>query len=134
LAALAAAVDFARDGDFEGLCSLGGGNCRHVLDAAGVENVPAEPPVVMQSIVLPETELNGSTQRAGRVLILCNEGSQQPTEILAFFDAGMVRLIEPVYWSGTTINDSSITGGSQTAAVDCSARPSTSGRFVDGIA
>ena len=80
------AVSLAHAGDFEGLCSLGDGNCRRQLETAGREAVPPDPPTVVDTRTIPTTTTAGNqTHLGGVVLILCGidaNGNHYDSEML----------------------------------------------------
>ena len=107
VAALDRAVSYARAYDFAGLCSLSDGNCPIILDQAGRDAVPPDPPTVYATRVLQPTRLaNGGWDAGGLVLQVCGiDGRGRPyrSEVLVFTTGSTVTLINPVYWSGMGI-------------------------------
>ena len=128
-AALDRAVAYARAGDFCGLCSLSDGNCSFLLQQAGRDAVPRDPPTIYRTRVLQPPRLsNGGWDGGGRVLQVCGiDGRGMPyrSEVLAFTIGSTITLINPVYWSGVGIQ--SIAGGGQTIpSVGVGAEPGSS--------
>jgi hypothetical protein len=118
-AALARAVAYARARDFAGLCSLSDGNCSFLLQHAGRDAVPPDPPSVYGTRMLEPTRLsNGAWDGGGRVLQVCGvDGHARPyrSEVLAFTTGSTITLINSVYWSGLGIQ--SIAGGQSAPSV-----------------
>ena len=106
-AALDRVVALARAGDFERLCGLSDGNCHIILEQAGEDAVPPDPPTVYGTrVMVPVPLSDGAWQGGGVVLEVCGiDGRGQPyrSEVLAFDDGHAIRLINPIYWSGVTI-------------------------------
>jgi hypothetical protein len=104
------AVSLARARDFEGLCSLGDGNCRRQLETAGREAVPPDPPTVAGTRTIPTTTTAGEqTHLGGVVLILCGidaNGNHYDSEMLVYHGGHGLQVINPVYWGTTRIADS----------------------------
>jgi hypothetical protein len=104
---LASVVALAQVRDFNGLCEMGGGNCRRTLRDAGLDAVPATPPGIAGSRVIePTRRADGLETAGGLVLQLCGvDGRGRPysTEMLVFREDGRLLAIEPVYWSGMRI-------------------------------
>ena len=109
-AALDEAVAFARAGDFTNLCAMGGLDCQEILDEAGRAAVPDAPPTVYASRVVEPSQLpGGDWDVGGRVLAVCGtDGQGRPYrgEVIVFQDGATMRMIEPVYWSGTSSGSS----------------------------
>jgi len=103
-------VSLARARDFEGLCSLGDGNCRRQLETAGREAVPPDPPTVVGTRTIPTTTTAGNqTHLGGVVLILCGidaNGNHYDSEMLVYHSGHGLQVINPVYWGTTRIADS----------------------------
>jgi hypothetical protein len=101
-------VDLARDGEFEQLCQLGGGNCEDILASAGAGNVPADPPTIARIYVVPSIiHADGSWSQGGQLVEMCGtdaEGAAYQSQMLVFRDPheGIIA-IEPIYWSGLHI-------------------------------
>ena len=112
---LASVVLLAEARDFDRLCGLGGGNCRSVIQDAGLDTVPATPPFIAGSrAVKPTQRSDGTTTAGGLVLQLCGlDGLGRPyaTEMLVFRDGARLLAIEPVYWSGIRIAADQATPG-----------------------
>ena len=104
------AVDLARARDFEGLCSLGDGNCRRHLEMAGRDAIPPDPPVVVGTRTMPTTTTAGDQMHMGGiVLILCGidaNGDHYDSEMLVFHGGNGLEVINPIYWGRTRIGDS----------------------------
>jgi hypothetical protein len=107
-ALLRRAIALAADGDFEGLCAMGGGHCERFLDSYG-RDVPEVAPDVVGARTLPTV----GEQVGGVVLELCgrlDSGARYYTEMLVFRSGGELLAREPVYWSGTEIADDADVG------------------------
>lgn len=105
-AALAEAVRLATQGDFVDLCRLGGGNCERILEAAGANRVPETDPIILRNVPMREAK-GPSESPSNRLLVVCGRGTDgKPylTEIAILWSRGAVHALEPVYWSGLTIN------------------------------
>jgi hypothetical protein len=106
------AVTLARAGDFEGLCSLGDGNCRRQLEMVGRDAIPPDPPTVVGTRTIPTTTSAGDQMHLGGVvLILCGidaDGEHYDSEMLVFHGGNGLEIINPVYWGTTRISDSAI--------------------------
>ena len=104
---LASVVEFAQARDFDRLCELGGGNCRSMVQDAGLDAVPATPPGIAGSrVIKPTQRSDGTTTNGGLVLQVCGRdglGRPYSTEMLVFRDGDTLLAIEPVYWSGIRI-------------------------------
>jgi hypothetical protein len=104
------AVTLARARDFEGLCSLGDGNCRRHLDMAGRDAIPPDPPTVVGTRAIPTTTTAGNqTHLGGIVLILCGidaNGDHYDSEMLVFHGGNGLEVINPIYWGRIRIGDS----------------------------
>lgn len=116
-------VVLAHQGDFAGLCAVGGDlNCIDHLDRAGRDAVPSDPPRVIASTVIPSSTVNGQQSIGGLVLTVCGvDGRQRPyrSEVLVFRNGSTLAAINPIYWDGI-----SITGGNPpVSAASPSARP-----------
>lgn len=123
------AVACAQARDFDKLCDLGGskGICRSQLELAGGEQaVPAEPPEIVDTYLLPTVHLKwGGEIVGGRVLVVEGvDGLGKPyrTEFFVFWTGGdwglkkELAVTNVVYWSGFGIvqhhnEDGSITTG-----------------------
>ena len=127
-AALDRAVAYARAFDFDGLCGLSDGNCSFLLQHAGRDAVPPDPPTVYGERVLPPAQFpDGAWDGGGRVLQVCGiDGRGRPyrSEVLAFTNGSTVTLINPVYWSGVGIQ--SIAGGQTAPSVAADANGGSS--------
>jgi hypothetical protein len=114
-------VTLARAGDFEELCAIGDGNCPRTLAEVGADARPLDPPTVVGSRSVEPNEVSGAL--GGRVLELCGvdgRGREYYSEILVFRDdAGLLRVINPVYWSGITIAGGQTTIASPAATPSC---------------
>lgn len=106
-------VELARAQDFEALCARGGGNCEHILETAGRDAVPSEPPLIVSVVEVPtRPRADGSSQLGGQVVTVCGvdrHGRPYRTEMLVFDSGDGVKAIEPVYWSGISLADGSTT-------------------------
>lgn len=101
-------VSLAREKDFEGLCSLGDGNCRRHLDMAGRDAVPPGPPTVVRTRIIPTTTSGPQRNLGGVVLILCGidgHGNHYDSEMLVYHSGHGLQVINPVYWGKTRIGD-----------------------------
>ena len=127
-ATLDRAVAYARAYDFDGLCGLSDGNCSFLLQQAGRDAVPPDPPTVYGERVLQPTQLaNGAWDGGGRVLQVCGidgRGNPYRSEVLAFTTGSTITLINPVYWSGVSIQ--SIAGGQTAPSIAAEAGPGSS--------
>lgn len=106
------AVAYAQARDLDKLCDLCGseGICRHQWEWAGGEwAVPAEPPEIVDTYLLPAVYLkNGGRAVGGRALVLegvDSLGKSYRTEFFVFRsgrDSGLngLAVINGVYWSG----------------------------------
>jgi hypothetical protein len=99
-------VRLARAGDFDAMCALGDGNCEGMLEMAGRDAVPPDPPKVIGRRTVPSTSANGQQSFGGIVLVVCGidgRGRAYDSEVLVFNDGNGLRAINPVYWSRTRI-------------------------------
>jgi hypothetical protein len=99
-------VRLARAGDFDAMCALGDGNCKSMLEIAGRDAVPLDPPKVIDTRTIPTTSANGQQSFGGIVLVVCGiDGRGEPydSEVLVFNDGNGLRAVNPVYWSRTRI-------------------------------
>ena len=130
-AALDRVVALARAGDFERLCGLSDGNCHIILEQAGEDAVPPDPPTVFGTrVMVPVPLSDGAWQGGGVVLEVCGiDGRGQPyrSEVLAFDDGHAIRLINPIYWSGVTISGFAGAGAAPSVAVSVGASPTPTG-------
>lgn len=105
------AVSYARDRDLDKLYELAGskGICRSQWElAGGGQAVPAEPPEIVDTYLLPSVHLkNGGKAVGGRVLVLEGvDGLGKPyrTEFFVFRsrDSGLngLAVTNVIYWSG----------------------------------
>jgi hypothetical protein len=103
-------VRLARARDFEGLCSLGDGNCRRHLEMAGRDAIPPDPPTVVGTRAIPTRMTAGDQMHLGGiVLILCGidaHGEHYDSEMLVFHRGNGLAVINPVFWGRTRIGDS----------------------------
>jgi len=110
---LAEVVRVARAGDFDALCDLGGGSCTDFLQESGGQNVPETAPTIVGGRVIEPTGV-GAGRVGGYVLELCGTNAAGETyysEMLVFFDFnGQLRGIEPEYWMGIRISETSEAG------------------------
>jgi hypothetical protein len=109
---VAQAVRLAQAGEFERLCAMGAGNCEEILDQAGRDNVPVDPPTIVRIYAVPnQRHADGSWSVGGQMVELCGtdlRGAEYRTQMLVFRDhSGRLISIEPIYWSGIRV----ITGG-----------------------
>jgi hypothetical protein len=101
-------VRLAQAGEFERLCEMGGGKCENILETAGADNVPADPPVVARIYEIPSVRhADGSWSQGGQMVEMCGtdrSGTDYQTQMLVFRDPheGIIA-IEPIYWSGIGI-------------------------------
>lgn len=102
------ATTLAQQGRFDELCSLGGTACSKFLSAVGVTAVPKSSPTILKSEPeFPQPVDQGQLTAAGRKLTVCGiDGNGRPyrTEMLVTWRDGQLHLVEPIYWSGMTIN------------------------------
>jgi hypothetical protein len=101
-------VRLARAKDFEGLCSLGDGNCRRHLDMAGRDAVPPGPPTVVGTRTIPTTTSGDQRNLGGVVLVLCGidgHGDHYDSEMLVYHSGRGLQVINPIYWGRTRIGD-----------------------------
>lgn len=102
-------VSLAQAGQFEQLCEMGGGNCEHILESAGAQNVPLDPPAVARIYVVPSIEhADGSWSQGGQMVEMCGNdrnGAPYQTQMIVFRDPheGVIG-IEPIFWSGLSIS------------------------------
>lgn len=102
-------VQLAQAGELEQLCEMGGGNCERILETAGTQNVPTDPPTVARIYVVPSVEhSDGSWSQGGQMVEMCGvdrSGTQYQTQMIVFRDPqqGVIG-IEPIYWSGLSIS------------------------------
>jgi hypothetical protein len=103
-------VSLAHAADFEGVCSLGDGNCPRCLETAGRDAVPPDPPTVVGTRIIPTITTAGDQMHLGGVvLILCGvdaNGNHYDSEMLVFHSGHGLQVINPVYWGTTRIADS----------------------------
>jgi hypothetical protein len=102
------AVRLARAGDFEGLCSLGDGNCRRHLEMAGRDNIPPGPPTVVGTRTIPTTTSGDQRNLGGVVLILCGidgHGNHYDSEMLVYHGGRGLQVVNSIYWGRTRIGD-----------------------------
>ncbi len=104
------------------------GNCSFLLQHAGRDAVPPDPPSVYGTRMLQPTQFaNGAWDGGGRVLQVCGvDGHARPyrSEVLAFTTGSTITLINPVYWSGLGIQ--SIAGRQSAPSVAAEARTGSS--------
>jgi hypothetical protein len=106
---LAEIVRLAREGDFDGLCARGDLNCADSLEVAGRDAVPADPPAVLRTRIVPTTSSDGQQSLGGVVLVLCGidgHGQHYDSEMLVFHDGNGLRAINPIYWGRSRIASS----------------------------
>jgi hypothetical protein len=124
------AVAYAQARDLDKLCDLSGSKlmCQHQWeDAGGGQAVPAEPPQIVDTYLLPTVHLkNGGWAPGGRVFVLEGvDGLGKPyrTEFFVFRsrDSGLngLAVINGVYWSGAGIAQCD-ENGSVTTAISAS--------------
>jgi len=107
------AVAYAQARDIDKLCDLCSSNgiCRHQWeDAGGGQAVPAEPPEIVDTYLLPTVHLkNGAKAVGGQVLVLEGVdglGKSYRTEFFVFWTGGdwglkkELAVTNGVYWSG----------------------------------
>jgi len=125
------AVAYAQVRDLDKLCDLCSSNgiCRHQWeDAGGGQAVPAEPPEIVDTYLLPTVRLkSGGKAPGGRVLVLEGvDGLGKPyrTEFFVFRsrDSGLngLAVINGVYWSGYGIGQYGEDGSCITALISAS--------------
>jgi hypothetical protein len=75
--------------------------------AGGWATLPAEPPTIVGSRLLPTTPWgDGYIALGGRVLTLEGiDGTGKPyhSEVLVFYEDGKLKMINTIYWDNTTI-------------------------------
>jgi hypothetical protein len=110
-AVLSSLVATAQRGDFESLCRTADGEpnptCLSILEEAGRDVPRASPTVVAERTVDA-----GATTAAGRVLTVCgldNKGRAYRSELLFFYTSGRIDVVQPVWWSGFSVEQG--TGG-----------------------
>ena len=109
-------VDLALRGDFDGLCAVGDGNCRSMLEDAGVDAVPKAAPLIVGSRVIEPVQHAQTYSSGGLVLQVCGiDGRGDPyfDEVLVFRDGAALRSTGTVFWSKTRIVEGSTAGGPQ---------------------
>jgi hypothetical protein len=103
-------VGLARAGDFDGLCRVSDdGNCERLLEHAGRDAVPPDPPTIVATRIIATTRSGDQLSPGGVVFVLCGEnafGDHYDSEMLVFHDGGGLRGLNPVYWGPTRIGDS----------------------------
>jgi hypothetical protein len=106
------AVEYATSRDLDKLCSLSSSSlmCRtQWKDAGEWAGVPAEPPQIIDTYLVPTKKVgNGMTQQGGRLLVVSGiDGRGKPyrTEMLVFSGGWLHGLsaMNVVYWSGVSI-------------------------------
>lgn len=104
-------VEIATTGDLQELCRLGGSSCERILDESGP--VPSDPPRLIGIRALPPSNSGGAVTTGGRILEVCGEadGEIYYTEMLVFRESGQLSAIEPVYWSGFSVESDGTVGG-----------------------
>jgi hypothetical protein len=104
-------IEIAATGDVEELCRLGGSSCERILGEAGP--VPLEPPSLVGIRALPPTNSDGAVTTGGQILEACGEadGEIYYTEMLVFREDGQLFAIEPIYWSGFSVESDGTVGG-----------------------
>ncbi len=78
----------------------------HWESAGGWETLPAEPPTVVGSRLLPTVPINGAHYVGGRLLVLEGiDGLGKPyhSEGLVFRNKGGLSMINTIYWGNMTI-------------------------------
>jgi hypothetical protein len=116
-------VALAAAGDFDGLCSIGDLNCTQTLADVGVESAPSERPNVLRTRVIDADPAIGAV--GGRVLTLCGIdglGQEYQSEVLVFRDGATLRVINPIFWSGTSIADDATSPASPRSDESCPPR------------
>ena len=126
------AVAHAQARDLDKLCNLcsSHGICWHQWeDAGGGQAVPAEPPRIVDTYLLPTMHLkNGGWAPGGRVLVLEGVdglGRLYRTEFFVFWTGGdwgvkELAVINGVYWSGYGIGQCDEDGSCITAPISAS--------------
>jgi hypothetical protein len=103
-------VDLARARDFDGLCRVSDdGNCGRLLEDAGRDAVPPDPPTILAARIMPTTRSGDQLSPGGVVFVLCGTdafGEHYDSEMLVFHDGGGLRALNPIYWGPTRIGDS----------------------------
>ena len=104
-------VSRARAGDFDELCKVADdGNCERLLDDAGRDAVPPDPPTIVATRVMPTAGSRDQLSPGGIVFVLCGtnaHGDHYDSEMLVLHDGGGLRVLNPVYWGTTRIGDGS---------------------------
>jgi len=126
------AVAYAQARDLDKLCDLCSSNgiCRHQWEyAGGGQAVPAEPPEIVDTYLLPTVHLkNGGWAPGGRVLVVEGvDGLGKPyrTEFFSFWTGGdwgvkELAVVNGVYWSGAGIAQCDEDGSCITAPISAS--------------
>ncbi len=118
------AVEYAQSHDLDGLCKLGSstGVCEmQWKDAGEWVGVPAEPPEIVDTYLVPGRKFkNGMNQLGGRALVLSGiDGRGKPyrTEMLVFgggWPSGL-KAVNVIYWCGASLprfnDDGSVSTG-----------------------
>ena len=124
LAHLAQVEGVVRSGDLSHLCDLGGGTCKQILEKSDPATVPNTVPVVIGTRVIPHSDLPGGMWTdGGRVLMLCGHdglGQRYYSEMLVFFDEGLLVSTGTPFWVGMTIANGSTTEASSAPIPVCS--------------
>lgn len=106
------AVEYATSHDLNKLCGLSSSSlmCQtQWKDAGEWAGVPEEPPVIVDTYLIPTKKFkNGMRQQGGRLLILCGiDGMGKPyrTEMLVFSGGQRhgLKATNVIYWSGASI-------------------------------
>ncbi|MBM3156224.1 MAG: hypothetical protein FJ004_02935 [Chloroflexi bacterium] len=106
------AVALAQAHDLKGLGELADdmGNTQILWESAGGwATLPAEPPTIVDSRLLPTITLNGSQATGGRVLVLEGinaKGKPYHTEVLVFRNHGGLSMMNTIYWDNILIGHS----------------------------
>ena len=106
------AVEYAGSRDLDKLCGLSSSllTCRKQWEDAGEwDAVPAEPPEIVDTYLVPTRKLeNGMTQRGGRLLVVSGtDGMGRPFRTEMLVSSGGVghglSAMNVIYWSGANI-------------------------------
>ena len=104
------AVQFGLARDFDRLCAMGTSQCKFILQGAGTDTVPTQPPLIVYVTTVPNVEKTPGTWNPGGVLFyLCGlDGKGQPyhSQMLVFENPEGTGLtaMEPVFWGSLTID------------------------------
>src|SRR5262245_35351883 len=109
---LARLFTLAGAGDFDELGrAADAGNCERLLEDAGRDPVPPDPPIVVATRTITTSTSSGDQMSLGGVVfVLCGvdgHGNHYDSEMLVFNTGHGLGAINPIYWGTTRIGDSS---------------------------